>query len=334
MDIDGDVPEIVLGDPGRVSQVLINIIGNAIKFTENGYIESKISCVSKVDNEALLQFSIRDTGIGIPATHLDSIFDSFTQADGSITRQFGGTGLGTTISRQLVELMGGKIWVESEHGQGSTFHFQLPFNIISDSTSSTKINFVHHKIVIACEHNQLSQLVKKYFKQWKVPKVISCKSLDRSIKSIRQATDAKKPFSLLIIDESIIRDNSKELSDLASVVEDTKVKCIYLSNRLDLNILEKIKTKLPEITILRKPLIPNDLLRLMQTKSADIIKTKSPQPSNKETIQQQSVRLNILVAEDNIVNQRIMQKLLSKLGHSMSIVDNGKSALDLIKTGN
>ena len=124
-----DIPDDLLGDPHRLHQLLVNLVNNAIKFTNAGEIEVSVTVENTTKDLATLHFSVRDTGIGIPKDHQEMIFDSFTQVDGSITRQYGGTGLGITIAKRLVELMGGKIWVESEEEAGSNFHFVLPFKL-------------------------------------------------------------------------------------------------------------------------------------------------------------------------------------------------------------
>jgi two-component system, sensor histidine kinase and response regulator len=126
-DIESDVPEVLAGDPGRLRQVLINLLGNSLKFTETGEINLKVRRESAEQGAVLLHFSVHDTGVGIPPEKQARIFEAFTQADGSTARRFGGTGLGLTISRRLVHLMGGRIWVESIPGQGSTFHFTARF---------------------------------------------------------------------------------------------------------------------------------------------------------------------------------------------------------------
>src|SRR6202040_1237066 len=127
VDVDADVPQTLRGDPGRLRQILVNLVGNAIKFTHHGEVVLRVTMGAATPQDVVLHFSVRDTGVGIPLDRQKSIFEAFTQADGSTTRTYGGTGLGLTISSQLVQLMGGRLWVESEAGRGSTFHFIVSF---------------------------------------------------------------------------------------------------------------------------------------------------------------------------------------------------------------
>src|SRR6185436_1854073 len=130
-DVRPDVPDALIGDPGRLRQVLVNLAGNAIKFTEQGEIVVRVELEEERDGHVRLHFSVRDTGIGVPADKVDTIFEAFMQADNSTTRRYGGTGLGLAITRRLVEMMGGWIWLESEAGRGSTFHFTVRFEVQS-----------------------------------------------------------------------------------------------------------------------------------------------------------------------------------------------------------
>jgi signal transduction histidine kinase len=121
------VPDVVIGDPGRLRQILVNLLGNAIKFTHRGEVRVRVSSERSTTSERMLLFSISDTGVGVPQNDQERIFEAFTQGDASVTRQYGGTGLGLTIAARFVELMGGRLWVESEEGRGSTFHFTGKF---------------------------------------------------------------------------------------------------------------------------------------------------------------------------------------------------------------
>jgi signal transduction histidine kinase len=127
------VPQSIVGDAGRLKQVLVNLLGNAIKFTANGAVRLRVEA-SRIAEKPVLHFSVADTGIGIPPEKREAIFQAFTQADSSFTRRFGGTGLGLAIASQLVELMGGRIWTESEVGKGSTFHFTIPLAPCEEAT--------------------------------------------------------------------------------------------------------------------------------------------------------------------------------------------------------
>jgi two-component system, sensor histidine kinase and response regulator len=141
LQVQPEVPDLLIGDPTRLRQVITNLVGNAVKFTREGYVAINVGGVKREKGDCLLQIDVRDTGIGIPAEKQAAIFEAFSQADGSTTREYGGTGLGLSIASRLVEMMGGEIWLESQPGKGSTFHFTASFGVASNPTAAEPGNF-------------------------------------------------------------------------------------------------------------------------------------------------------------------------------------------------
>ena len=168
--VDAEIPRYLEGDPGRIRQIVVNLVGNAIKFTESGEVVLEIECEHKTETQATLRFAVVDTGIGIAAEHRSKIFQEFEQADASTTRKFGGTGLGLAISSRLVQLMQGRIWVESELGKGSTFLFELPLNI--DNTqptwqqSESQVNIHGVRVLIVDDNATNRRILKDMLTNW------------------------------------------------------------------------------------------------------------------------------------------------------------------------
>ncbi|MFY8003389.1 MAG: ATP-binding protein, partial [Chitinophagaceae bacterium] len=167
---DKTIPEVLVGDPFRLNQIIVNLVGNAIKFTEKGFVKIKISVLEKVGKQILLRFDVQDSGIGIASNEIGNIFESFTQANTSTTRLYGGTGLGLAISKKLAEMQGGKIWVESEKGVGSTFSFQIPYTINDSTTKPVPhligevdyTQFFKDKQCLVVEDNEVNQKLIHY----------------------------------------------------------------------------------------------------------------------------------------------------------------------------
>jgi CheY-like chemotaxis protein/anti-sigma regulatory factor (Ser/Thr protein kinase) len=200
--IDPDVPDILTGDPGRLRQVLINLVGNAVKFTKQGEVTLRVELESSKEECVWLRFHVADTGIGISPEKQAAIFEAFTQADGSTARRYGGTGLGLSISRRLVELMGGRIWVESRIGQGSTFHFNAQFGLgksaaISDSASQASLENVP---VLVVDDNDTNRCVlEETIRQWKMTATVAG-SATAALKELEQASENGRPFRLVLTD--------------------------------------------------------------------------------------------------------------------------------------
>jgi signal transduction histidine kinase len=196
-----EAPYRFLGDPGRIRQVLINLVGNAIKFTNEGHVLINIDCESISNGKAFLRFSIEDTGIGIPEDRLQSIFEKFTQMDASTTRRYGGTGLGLTISKQIVELMEGTVCVSSRPGEGSTFGFTLPLSIDPQPVLllPPQIDLTGVRIMIVSDHEAKRRILREQIESWGIRN--DAYSMNPEVlRTLQDARRAKDPYRIVMID--------------------------------------------------------------------------------------------------------------------------------------
>ena len=202
---DPDVPDALIGDPSRLRQILLNLLGNSLKFTESGEINLTVQRVSGDNTVTSLQFSVQDTGIGIPAEKQARIFEAFTQADGSTTRRFGGTGLGLTISRQLVQMMGGRIWVESALGQGSTFHFTASFGISRAAGTREPLSTVPLKgmrVLVVDDNLTNRRILGNLLSSWGMHPTLAG-DVAGVLPTLVHAREAHEPFTLVLSDTSM-----------------------------------------------------------------------------------------------------------------------------------
>ena len=200
--IPADVPDILLGDPGRLRQVVVNLVGNAIKFTHQGEVVMRVSVKWQIEDEICLHFTVTDTGIGIPPEKQHLIFSPFTQADSSTTRQFGGTGLGLAISLQLVAMMGGTIWVESEVDKGSTFHFTACFGLRAGATPQplpTRDSLLGLPVLVVDDNETNRRILEEQLTSWGMSPVV-VESGAAALAALERAADAGSPFSLVLLD--------------------------------------------------------------------------------------------------------------------------------------
>ncbi|MCJ8345885.1 ATP-binding protein, partial [bacterium] len=308
-DIPDNIPSMLVGDPGRISQILINLVGNAIKFSETGEITTDIRLTKESKEEVVLTFSVTDSGMGIPYDRQDAIFQSFTQVDGSTTRKFGGTGLGTTISKQLTELMGGTIGIQSEPGVGSTFFFNIPLKT-RESSPTLKFEIPFSYEVDLCLVNEDFEYFTESHLQKSGFKVNTLESLD----------EVQGSEHTLIVDsrvdqlEEFLQNNLKKKIIIAC---DDPSKYNEFSDRSN-------------FSFLRKPLLPGDIIYDLFPKmkiAEEILK--------KEVTKTLSFVRNpkILAAEDNPINQQILKKIL-KDKFDLTIAKNGLIALELRKENN
>jgi two-component system sensor histidine kinase/response regulator len=327
-----DVPTALVGDPSRLRQILLNLLGNAIKFTHKGDVSLDVRIEAEDDSSVLLHFIVSDTGIGIPPDKLDAVFESFQQADGSITREYEGTGLGLTISKELVELMGGGIWVESVLGKGSTFHFTARFGLsdmeITDSLSLKDQDIAGMRVLIV-DDNATNRLVFHEMTSLWGLEPTEVEGGEHAVAELERAHDAGRPYKLILLD--------LQMPELDGFEVAKRIRENPVGSDLEILMLTSLGMKgdaerCKEVGIgvyLVKPVKQAELLEGIMLTLGRPRKDKGP-VITRHTIQDIRRRLKILLAEDNIVNQKLALKMLEKRGHHVTIVSNGLEALDAL----
>jgi PAS domain S-box-containing protein len=326
--IEETIPSVLIGDEGRLIQIIINLMGNAVKFTQEGEVVLKVDIEHKEGKDLKLHFAIEDSGIGIPLDKKEKIFESFTQADGSTTRKYGGTGLGTSISKMLVELMGGKIWVESpnpnfawsKENPGSVFHFVLPFNIDNKQSNRRLDNFKMKSLraLIVDNHKTNLLLLKKTMYNWGImPETV----IDE--KSAIEKFEHGEKFDLIIIDSHIFSKTNESLIQQIKEIA-PEIKALLFTSKRKHNSSNEFDT------VLEKP--------VKHTKLYQSINQLFFEEEKEDSLSQQEISSpkdkRILLVEDNLINQKITEKMLSKIGLDTVISNNGQEALDLILEDN
>ena len=319
-------PYELIGDPHHLRQVLINLIGNAIKFTEEGGVNVKVTTISENTSTARIRFEVIDTGIGIPLEAQDSIFESFTQADSSTTRKYGGTGLGTTISKQIVELMGGEIGVHSIPSKGSTFWIEVAFRKQSStSRPETKAMFQNiHVLVIATE--QLQELCGA-LSSWEIEHTIVPNPA--SVISTMIQTGFHETFNIIIVESGCISDQLSSFPDMIFSHSGTKNISILLIDNTDSVSATSCGQLSIYTNIVESPLNSTNLFNALHSSGISAIDSSSNKYSERKRLS--TTGSKILVAEDNRTNQLVIQKILERGNHCPHIVSNGQEALDTLE---
>ena len=331
--IDPYVPDCVLGDPGRLTQIVMNLVGNGIKFTDAGEVSVRVARVevSAADGSRGLRFSVRDTGIGIAKDKQATIFEAFTQADATMTRRFGGTGLGLAISSQLIEIMGGRIWVESEPGEGATFHFELPLRAVTAPPGDTRQTAfeLSHSRVLVIDDNPTNLLILEEQLSRHCAALALAQNAQLGLEAWRKAVASHMPFDVVIVDRMMPERDGFEFVE--AVRNELKVAVrplaeptfIMLTSNNQASDLARVR-ELGIATYLQKPVLQAELLDALQ-------KVRSPfQERPKEVLGEQQVNkrtLSILLAEDGEVNRAVMVELLKRSGHRVTLVEDGSEAV-------
>jgi two-component system, sensor histidine kinase and response regulator len=335
VDVRPGVPEMLIGDPVRLRQILFNLLGNAVKFTERGEVILRVEAVEKTRNCVPLQFSVRDTGIGIPADRQKLVFEAFTQADNSMTRKYGGTGLGLTITSRLVSLMGGRIWVESEPGKGSVFHFTGNFGLgrAAIQAAPQELVDIRNLPVLVVDDNQTNRrILNEILLSWEL-KPTMAESGQEALAILEHAQKSGTPFPLVLSDLQMpgmdgfsLAERISHNPDLAGV---TIIMLTSAGERGDGARCRELGVK----AYLHKPVRQSDLRQA-------ILSGMSSAPDHKAQaalITRHSLRearpvFRILLAEDNAVNRLLARRLLEQKGHTVVTANNGREALAVLET--
>lgn len=339
-DIHEDVPDKLIGDPFRLKQVISNLIGNAIKFTYEGKILVSVDLIKKQNGYLSILFSIEDTGIGIPKEKLSDIFASFSQADGSTTRKYGGTGLGVTISKQLVELMGGEMWVESPSTistdpqySGSKFSFSIQVysneKLEKNLDVSNIKNYNEINVLIINNNPEEEKTLMHSFTSFETNNT-EIKPSENPLLTIQNSLkDEKNRFHLIMIKDSADYDGISFARELAKKgLSDHFIIAIISSNDQPGNY---VKCKMNGVDYyLIRPYEASELFDIIQENFTELTITDKKLPE----LNKLKKHISILVAEDNIINQRVAQTLFKNLGYEISIANNGKDCVDKVKEGN
>jgi two-component system, sensor histidine kinase and response regulator len=342
-EVQPEVPDRLIGDVGRLRQIIVNLVGNAIKFTTEGEVVLRItlhpgaSCQFLVPtrdtlNACELHVSVADTGVGIPATQQHAIFEPFVQADGSMTRRYGGTGLGLSIAAQLVALMGGRIWVESTVGTGSTFHCTVHLGVQPGQSAVLPVSEAMHglQVLVVDDNTTQRHLLQSLLGYWSMCPILT-ESGPAALETLRHAAQTGQPFAAVILDAHLPCEGSfavalwlRQQPALATTPLIVLTAATQAGDRQHWQ-------ELHGAVCVTKPIAPAELWEALHQAlvCAKHVTPVSPQSTTPEAKDCQSLR--VLLAEDNAVNQHLAVRLLEKRGHTVTVVQDGTEALAAIR---
>ena len=334
-DIGPDIPDAVLGDSGRLRQIVTNLIGNAIKFTSEGEVALHLAAESGRPGEMQLHFTVSDTGIGIAPDKLETIFHSFSQADTSTTREYGGTGLGLTISRRLVEIMGGRIWIESELGRGSQFHFTIPLRAAKAIPKTPEVDAAYEvlrnvKVLIIDDNRTNRRILEGLLTAWgMLPTAIS--DGPSALDHLAAANEIGQQYKLILTDMHMPKMDGfsvvRQIQQNTAIPQATIIMLSSGGHRGD-------AAKCQDLGIaayLLKPVRQTELREVISRALGGRAEQRISQMITQTVLRADRTLhppLNVLLAEDNLVNQKLAVRLLEKRGHTVTVVDNGREALE------
>jgi PAS domain S-box-containing protein len=336
-----DVPLCVVGDPVRLRQIAVNLVGNAIKFTEQGEVVVAVAMQNaecRMQNESpseilhsafcILHFEVRDTGIGVPADKQPQLFQPFVQADSSMTRKYGGTGLGLAISAKLVGLMGGRVWLESAPGRGSTFHFTARFGVPAEEPQPARPPeppALHGLRVLVVDDNATNRrILEEMLTNWRM-RPVAAGSGREALERMREASAQGEPFPLILLDAMMPGMDGFSLAKEIQRHPELGGATVMMLSSSGWSADSTRCRELGLAAYLMKPVKQSDLLDAILTSLGAAAAPDPPERPAAPPAPRRSLR--VLLAEDNLVNQRLAVRLLEKLGHRVTVVGNGREAL-------
>ena len=332
-----EVPEMALGDSNRLRQIIVNLVGNAIKFTDEGEVALKVQVDAEEAGDCVLHFTVSDTGMGIPPEKLKLIFEPFSQADNSTTRKYGGTGLGLTISTRLVEMMYGKIWVESEVGRGSQFHFTVR---VGTSQKSVEVGRIAPpevlrgvKVLVADDNRTNRRILEGMLKRWEMNST-SVDEGEKALAELSSAYQAGVPYGLILTDMHMPKMDGFELIERIRQNPELSTAIIMMltsaGHRGDAARCQDLGVAAYLLKPIRQSELREAIARVLGARSEQGAIPLITRYSLGDALEPMSV-LRILVAEDNPVNQRLAARLLEKRGHRVTVTANGREAVEAIQ---
>jgi protein-histidine pros-kinase len=331
--IDEDIPAVMRGDPGRIRQILLNLIGNAIKFTEKGEVEVHARLLTRAEGEVTVAIAVRDSGVGIAPDKLEAIFGAFSQADSSTTRKYGGTGLGLAICRRLVDMMGGSLHVSSTVGSGSTFEMALRLGVVAESQPLAAAELGGSRALIAAANPVLAHRIESWLAKWGL-RTARVGTVEEAIEALTAEAGGDDPYAFVLADGDLPDPGAFSIAERyrkAAPVLDRLVMMLGASAPRDS--LDRCR-RLGLATRLAKPFSQEDLrAALLQAQvgspsEEELLTAFDPEISVTGLAAKEDAGLRILLVEDNPVNQMVASKILGKAGHTLVVAGNGEEALE------
>jgi len=330
--VDAAIPNRLRGDSMRLQQILINLAGNAIKFTEQGEVVVSVVLSARDERHALLRFEVRDTGIGMTEIQMGQLFNAFSQGDQSITRRFGGTGLGLAITKRLIELMGGQIAVNSRAGQGSTFWFSLPFDIQADQSDERRKPALGQRRLLVADDNRTSrELVARLIRAWGW-QADEVDSGEAALRRYRQSLERQQPYDVVLADWHMPgMDGLATAKGIRAAAQGRRQPIVVMLNAFARDRIEEISSAPEADVVLVKPITSSNLFDALHQALATQGEA-APQAAAEQGIVGTLADIHFLLVEDNLLNQAVARGILEHAGATLDIAGDGRQAVDLLRS--